>query len=262
VVSATWIRWLRESINSLLPVASVGGDIVGARLANLRGVPGPQATACMIVDTTVGVATQIVFVMTGVVLLVLHSTERSTLLVALIVLIGMGVFVAATAVFVFLQHRGLTVGFTKFARHILPKQWLSAFADRASTVDEAVVAAYRTGWAFFGANVLRLIGWAAGAGEIWLVMQCLGQPLDVVEAFTLESLGSGIRAAAFVVPGALGVLEGSFVVIGALFGLPAEIALAIPLSKRVRELILGLPGLFVWHWIEAHYLRRRRGKVS
>jgi hypothetical protein len=46
-------------------------------------------------------------------------------------------------------------------------------------------------------------------------------------------------------------------VFGALFGLPAETALAISLSKRVRELILGLPGLFVWHWIEGHYLLRR-----
>jgi hypothetical protein len=55
----------------------------------------------------------------------------------------------------------------------------------------------------------------------------------------------------------LGLLEGSFVVFGALFGLPADTALAISLSKRVRELALGLPGLFVWHWIEGHHLLRR-----
>ena len=33
------IRWIRESINSLLPVASVGGDIASVRLAQLQGVP-------------------------------------------------------------------------------------------------------------------------------------------------------------------------------------------------------------------------------
>jgi hypothetical protein len=38
---------------------------------------------------------------------------------------------------------------------------------------------------------------------------------------------------------------------------PPETALAISLSKRVRELALGLPGLFVWHWIEGHALLRR-----
>jgi hypothetical protein len=65
VVSVTWIRWVRESINSLLPVANIGGDIASARLAHLRGVPGPQAAASMVVDTTVGVVTQMAFVIAG-----------------------------------------------------------------------------------------------------------------------------------------------------------------------------------------------------
>ena len=72
---------------------------------------------------------------------------------------------------------------------------------------------------------------AAGAGEIWLVMQALGQPLGMIDSFILESLGSGIRAAAFMLPRALGALEGGFVLFGALFGLPADTALAISLSN-------------------------------
>jgi len=59
-------------------------------------------------------------------------------------------------------------------------------------------------------------------------------------------------------PGALGVLEGGMVLFGAVLGLPAEIALAISLTKRVRELVLGLPGLFAWYWVEGHYLLRRK----
>jgi len=73
-----------------------------------------------------------------------------------------------------------------------------------------------------------------------------------------ESLSSGVRAAAFMVPGALGAQEASFVLFGALFGLPADTALTISLSKRVRELALGVPGLLAWHWIEAHHLLRGR----
>jgi putative membrane protein len=259
-IALIWTRWIRESINSLLPVAGVGGDIASVRLARLRGVPGAQAAASMVVDITVGAATQLIFVMSGVALLLLGSTQRSTLVVASAVLIGTAILAAGITAFVVCQHRGLFVGSAKLAHRLLPEAWLSEFTAGASAIDAAVVAAYRAGPRMLRASILRLIGWAAGAGEIWLVLQALGQPLGMIDAFILESLGSGVRAAAFMLPGALGALEGGFVLFGALFGLPADAAMAISLSKRVRELAWGVPGLFVWHWNEGHYLLRRNGQ--
>jgi putative membrane protein len=257
VVTIFWIRWIRESINSLLPVASIGGDIAGMRLARLRGVPGVQATASMVVDTTIGAVTQLIFVMSGAALLLMRSTDRGAVVVASAVLIGAGVFFVAIAAFIICQHRGLFGVSAKLTRRLLPQQWLSVVAAGASAIDDAVVASYRAGPVILGASVLRLIAWAVEAGEIWLVMQALGQPLGIIDALILESLSSGVRAAAFMVPSGLGALEGGLVMLGALFGLPADTALVISLSKRVRELALGLPGLFVWHWIEGHQLLRR-----
>jgi uncharacterized membrane protein YbhN (UPF0104 family) len=124
-------------------------------------------------------------------------------------------------------------------------------------IDELVVAAYRNGPVMLRASLLRLVGWAAGTGEIWLVMQSLGQPIGVADAYILESLGSGVRAATFMVPGALGALEGGYILFGAIFGLPADTALAISLSKRVRELAFGVPGLLLWQYVEGRYHLRR-----
>jgi len=256
--TTVWIRWIRESINSLLPVASIGGDVASFRLAHLQGVPVPQAAASMVVDTTVGVVTQLIFVLAGVGLLLLRSTEGGALAVAGMVLTGTAILFAATAAFVFFQHRGLFAGFAKFTRSLLPEKLQFAFTARASAIDEAIVLSYGSGRVIFRASLLRLVGWAAGAGEVWLVMYALGHPIGMVDAFILESLSSGVRAAAFMVPGALGAQEASFVLFGALFGLPADTALTISLSKRVRELALGVPGLLVWHWIEAHYMLRGR----
>jgi putative membrane protein len=256
-ITVIGIRWIRESINSLLPVASIGGDVASVRLAHLQGVPGTQAAASMVVDTTVGVATQLIFVSSGVGLLLMRSTERSSLMVAAVVLIGMAILFVAITAFVLFQHRGLFAALAKFTSGLLSAKWLSTFAPGASTIDDAVVATYRSGWVMWRASLFRLVGWAAGAGEIWLVMQSLGQPVGMIDAYILESLGSGVRAAAFIVPGALGALEASYVLFGALFGLPADIALVISLSKRVRELALGVPGLLVWHWLEGQYLLRR-----
>jgi len=256
VVGATWNRWIRESISSLLPVAAVGGDLVSARLVHQRGVPGTQAAATMVVDITVGVATQLLFVMAGVALLLNRSTEQAALLVAWVVLIGIAMLFAAIAAFVLVQHRGIFAISAKLARTLLPSKRVSDIAGNASAIDRAVMAIYSEPSKLCRAGLLRLIGWAVGTGEIWLVLRFSYHPLSAIDALILESLGAGVRAAAFMVPGALGVLEASSIMFGALFGLPAQTALTISLARRVRELALGLPGLFVWQWIEGHRLLR------
>ena len=257
VAGAAWIRWIRESINNLLPVASIGGDVAGVRLAHLRGVGAAQAAASVVVDTTVGVVTQLVFVSAGVTLLLIRSTDGAALLAARIVLIGIAGFAAAMTIFVWLQHRNMLFVSTGLIRRLVPEDWRSILSDGASAIDDEVVATYRRGPALLRASILRLATWVTGAGEIWLVTYFLGRSLSVPDALILESLGNAIYAAAFLVPGALGVLEGGFVMFGALFGLPADISLAISLSKRVRELLLGLPGLLVWQWMETQSLLHR-----
>jgi len=256
-ITVVRIRWIRESINSLLPVASVGGDFAGMRLANLRGVPGVQAVASMIVDITIGAATQMIFVISGAALLLTRSSDRTMTAVASGVLVGTAVFLLSIVAFAVFQHRGLFGVSAKLTRRLLPQEWLPILEAGASAVDDAVVALYRAWPVILGAGALRLIAWTVEAGEIWLVMRALGQPVDMIDALILESLSSGVRAAAFMLPAGLGALEGGLVMLGALFGLPAETALAIALTKRVRELVLGLPGLCVWHWIEGHHLLRR-----
>lgn len=62
----------------------------------------------------------------------------------------------------------------------------------------------------------------------------------------IESLVDMVRGAAFLMPGALGAQEGTFVVLGGLFGLRPDQALAVSLIRRVRELAIGLPGLIAW----------------
>jgi len=257
VFSVIWMRWIRESVNALLPVAGVGGDIASARLVHRQGVPGAKAAAAMVVDITVGVATQLIFILAGVTLLAVRSNAHAAVPVAWAMLTGIAVFVAAIATFVLVQHNNMFVVFVRLARRIAPEKWVSGFTGGASAIDVAVVATYRRGFAVPRASLLRLVGWAASAGETWLVMHFLSRPFSVTDAFVLESLGSGVELAAFMAPGALGAREGGFVLFGALFGLPADIALAISLTKRVRELGLGVPGLIVWQWVEGRHLMRR-----
>lgn len=241
-----WARWIRESINSLLPVGQVGGDLVCIRLIYLRGVPGAPATASMIVDLTVGAFTQLAFVAIGLVLLLFHSTEPDVLAIVWAVLAGLGIFLVAIVAFFLLQRRGIFGLTARIAGGLAKMGVATRMAGEASEVDVAVRTVYADTGAFWRAMAWRLAGWAAGTGEIWLLMYFLGAPVTLAEAFILESLSSGVRAAAFLIPGALGILEGSFIVFAGLFGIPAGAALTLALGKRVRELALGIPGLIAW----------------
>src|SRR6266705_3683657 len=43
LIQLLWMRWIGESVSTLVPSAAVGGDIVRARLAAINGTPLPLA---------------------------------------------------------------------------------------------------------------------------------------------------------------------------------------------------------------------------
>lgn len=261
LAALTFARWIRESVNSLLPVGQVGGDLVCIRIAHSMGVPGATAAASMVVDLTVGVVTQLIFVVLGLLLLIALSAGPTVDMVASVLLAGIGIFIMVIGVFVVVQHRGMFAVTAKLAGGLLNSDKILSIVGKAVEVDATVRAIYRERRALVGSGVWRLIGWIAGLGEIWLIMYFLDRPVTLAEAFVLESLGQGIRAVAFMVPGALGLLEGGYVVLGGLFGISPELALAIALGKRVRELGMGLPGLVAWQIAEGHrFVRARRSR--
>jgi putative membrane protein len=120
------------------------------------------------------------------------------------------------------------------------------FTASASALDAAVRALYRRPSAVAAGAAWHLVSWTVGAGEVWLALRFLGHPVGIEQALLLESLGQAVRTAAFVVPGALGIQEGGYLVLGTALGLAPQTALALSLAKRVREVVLGVPGLIVW----------------
>jgi hypothetical protein len=62
----------------------------------------------------------------------------------------------------------------------------------------------------------------------------------------------------------LGAIEGGYILVGHWFGLPAEFALAVSLSKRVRDIVIGVPALLFWQVLEGKRLMLpgRRGAAA
>jgi hypothetical protein len=74
----------------------------------------------------------------------------------------------------------------------------------------------------------------------------VGHPVGPLEAVILESLAQAVRSAGFALPGGLGAQEGAILGGGVLLGIAPDLALAVALIKRARELAYGLLGLVAW----------------
>lgn len=247
-------RWICSSINGLLPVAQVGGDVVRARLMMLRAVPGPIAGASIVADITVGIATQILFALLGLLILLQHDDGGAT---TLVVAVGVGLFTLLLLAFLGTQHLSMFGHMARvFERVIRIGDWTGVLGS-AQELDREIKAVYARRADLLLAGIWRLLGWVAGAGEVWLALWFLGHPVSLLDAFMLESMGQAVRAAAFLVPGALGVQEGAFILLASTVGLTPETGLALSLVKRVRELLVGIPALLVWQIIEGRRLLDR-----
>jgi len=108
-----------------------------------------------------------------------------------------------------------------------------------------------------GGFALHFTCWIVSAVEVWLALRFAQAPLDFATVVVIESMLYALRTAAFAIPNAVGVQEGAYVLIGASFGLTPEMALAVSLLKRARDLVIGLPALGVWQAVEGGYLWRR-----
>src|SRR5437879_8955921 len=62
-------RWAGESVNSLMPAGQIGGPVLMVRHLAQRGVPMQDAAAAITVSTTFQTLAQIVFALSGLVLL-------------------------------------------------------------------------------------------------------------------------------------------------------------------------------------------------
>jgi putative membrane protein len=249
------IRWVREAVNSLLPVAQLGGNLVGIRLLAQRGLAVARAGAATTLDLTVEALTQFLFTLLGIGALAAISTDHAwrPWVGGGLALMGLGI-----AGFILAQRAGLlrlVEMLAEWMRRFLPGQ----SSDALLGLHGELIRLQRDRAALLHATSLHLLAWLLGVGETWLALAAMGRPAGLLPALVIESLGMAARSAGFAVPGALGVQEGGFVLVGSLFGLPPDAAIALSMVKRARELAVGVPGLLAWQWTEGRRLARAAG---
>jgi putative membrane protein len=254
------IACIRQAINRLLPVANVGGEIVGIRLLAQQGVDGASAGASVVVELLLSLFAQYIFVAIGVVCL-FSRTGNMRAVQALG--IGLAAVLPALVLMIVIVRNGRVFHRVEQLAKRLLGPWLDANGgfDHGARVDAAVQETFGSLRRLSRALAWQITGLIAGCLETWLALRWLGHPVRFSDALVLESLTQAVRSVFFIVPSALGVQEAGLIGAGLFLGLGSDVALALSLAKRMREVLFGLPSLLAWQWIEGRriflHVRRR-----
>jgi len=250
-----WIATIREASNRLLPLANIGGEIIGIRLLRWRGVAVATAAASVVMEVLLTIINQYVFIALGAVLLI-ATTARINTLDSVLIALAFSLPLPA-ALIVVLRYGNPFARFESLARKLLGASSTLLASLDGFRLDLEIRALYARPLRLLLAGTWQLLGMVVGSFENWLILRLLGHPVGIVDAIALEALTQAVRHAFFVVPAALGVQEGGLILLGAMIGLPADISVALSLIKRLREIGFGVPALVSWQWIELRRLRTR-----
>lgn len=243
------LRWIAESINTTLPAAQIGGDLVRARLLQQRVASPARGAASVAVDFCLSLFAQILFTLLGFVLLARLGASQGWWLAALSALL---VPAFAIASWELLVRRRLLAAAERGAAHFGQERLAAALRTLGGAL--GLISGSPTMLAL--ALMLHLGSFLGHAGEVWLTLYLMGSSAGFAAATLLESLSLAARSAAFLIPSGWGAQEAALIALAAVTGLSAETALALGLVKRAREFAIGLPGLAAW--AVAEYRRPRR----
>jgi putative membrane protein len=251
-----WVAAVRESIGRLLPVAGIGGEVVGIRLCRLRLDDTTAVAATVIVEILITLVVQYLFCGLGIVLITLTAPgigQVWTISVGLLLSLPIPV-----VVFFLLRHGAVFKRIETFARQLLGEKNRFAMRLDGARLDSEVHRLFSQPGRLAQTLAWQLAGYVIGSVETWFALKLLGHPVDIGAAIAIEALTQAVRHATFIVPGGLGVQEAGVILLAGLAGVSGDVALSLALIKRMREILFGVPALLSWQWVETHQLRRSR----
>lgn len=247
-----WGRMVRDATGEFLPFSQVGGYVLGARVMALHGVRIADATASTLADITTEFLAQLTFIGIGLAILARQAPSSELLVpvaVGLCVAVGLGVGLILAQ-----QGSGAKI-FRALASRIAGQagEGAALSIDRLQTSLD-IMYGERDRLAY-GA-LLHLGCWFGTATASFVGFHAMGVPLSFVDAICIEAMLHAIMALAFFVPGRVGIQEGAYTLLGGIFGVPPDIALALSLMRRARDFVIAVPVLVVWQAIEVKRLKK------
>jgi len=250
-----WVGSVREAVNRLLPVAGVGGEVVGVRLARLRIPDTTALAASVIVEVLLTIGVIYLFCGMGVVLMAQLAAGLGQVWV-----VGAALLLSLPLPLLgwwLLRHGAPFARLERWALRLLGPQNALVLHLDGVRLDACIKVLFGQHGRLARVGGLMLLSYLLGTFETWYALALLGHPVSLPSALAIEALTQASRHASFLVPAGLGVQETAVLLFGRLAGVGGEVALSLALVKRMRELALGIPALLSWQWVEARRIHGR-----
>jgi len=245
--------WIGIAVETLMPLGGLAAEVVKARLLIRAGTQASDAASLAVVDMTVQVVVLIFWALLGFTALIITGPNETLFWP---ITLGGGFLVLASAAMLTAQYVGLFGKLAKVGGHMLHSARWRSLAENADHLDQTIRTIYARPLRVAGACAIRCATRGLMAAEIWVAAWLMGHSISASDAVMFIGIISTLRAAAFVVPGGLGVQEVAYSLLGPLVGLGPDVALALSFASRARELMTGVPALLLWQVIEGRSLRR------
>lgn len=249
-----WGRMVRDASINLLPFSQLGGFVLGARAVMLHGLSWPMATATTVVDLTAEFLAEVVFAAMGLVIILVRDPATD---LRLPLELGLGGAALGAVVFIWAQHGASSV-FARLSSRIAARRVHGA-RQAVERLQAEMTAIYRQTGRLAVGFLLHLVGWIGTGVGGWIAYRLLGSGIDLGAGIAIEALVAALAAASFLVPVTLGIQEAGYAGLGAVFGVPVELSLAVSLVRRGRDVVIGVPILLVWQMLEVRRLREAAG---
>ena len=163
--------WMGRAVNNLLPVATIGGEVVKARLLSIWGTGAVHAAASVMVDKAVQALALACWALTGALLLLFLPGDNGLVPYA----VGGILFLLFSAVgLIIIQRLGVLGALAKLAGRLVKHEAWEDVKFSAAEADRLVRELYGSKRRILFATLYRLASLALHTFELWLALPPAG----------------------------------------------------------------------------------------
>ena len=236
------IKIIGESLNTLLPSASIGGDAVRTMLVG-KLIPLREGIPAILVDKTVEFIGGMVFMGTGLILAFVTGQVPEAFIMPGILCVA--VTLVGIALLIAIQFIGLN-RMLLIATRLFPV-WNRSIKSRQQPLQELDANLRylytQSSGRLMAAGLLHFLGRVMGAFEVWLILYVLEIPLGFVDAVFIAAMVTVVNTIFFLMPGQWGVSEGAHALLLQSLGFHPGLGLSIGIIRRLRRLVFVGVGL-------------------